>query len=176
MSSQSTRLDELLKANHIDLEEASEVFYDALLVGLLDIFVKRIEKSGKELELRDKYRKSRDHLLVTRNLVYKVTGTRLDSDSLNDFHEFLMAYLSKSPGRIAPLVERRNELLAEQDYRCESCKKPITVENAHYDHVVPFKLVGDALKSNAQMLCEKCNFEKGASPYFALKKLLISKE
>ncbi|MFR7935942.1 MAG: HNH endonuclease [Clostridium perfringens] len=34
------------------------------------------------------------------------------------------------------------------------CKREINNKNSHVDHIIPFKMVGDELDENLQLLCE----------------------
>ena len=59
-------------------------------------------------------------------------------------------------------VNQRNQLFLNSDGKCQSCKKEISLENFHADHIIPFSEGGQTELKNGQALCQECNREKGA--------------
>ena len=59
-------------------------------------------------------------------------------------------------------ANQRNQLFLNSDGKCQSCKKEISLENFHADHIIPFSEGGQTELKNGQALCQECNREKGA--------------
>ena len=53
--------------------------------------------------------------------------------------------------------------------KCAICNCEIDENSSHLDHIVPFKMVGDELENNLQLLCGECNLSKSGSINFYLK-------
>ena len=67
----------------------------------------------------------------------------------------------------------RVQLLEAQKYRCQFCAESFTEENPpHMDHILPVSRGGRSDVDNLQMLCARCNMEKGAKTHveYALSK------
>lgn len=45
---------------------------------------------------------------------------------------------------------------------CQSCGIPITINNMHADHIVPWSSGGKTIIENCQALCPNCNLKKGS--------------
>ena len=52
-------------------------------------------------------------------------------------------------------------ILQRAGYRCELCQVPLTADNFHADHKVPFSREGKTALYNGQALCSTCNLKKG---------------
>ena len=52
-------------------------------------------------------------------------------------------------------------LLARQDHRCAICGGPISLLDAHVDHVVPIVAGGEDALHNLQLTHPNCNLRKG---------------
>jgi hypothetical protein len=52
---------------------------------------------------------------------------------------------------------------AKQDGNCAICGKHFDISEMHGDHIVPWHMGGKTLPDNLQMLCAKCNQEKGGA-------------
>lgn len=52
-------------------------------------------------------------------------------------------------------------LLARQDHRCAICGGPISLLDAHVDHVVPLSSGGEDVITNLQLTHPNCNLRKG---------------
>jgi 5-methylcytosine-specific restriction endonuclease McrA len=58
-------------------------------------------------------------------------------------------------------VDRVRELL--QVTECPYCGMPITEDNRHFDHIIPFAMGGTHTDDNVQILCAQCNQWKGST-------------
>lgn len=66
------------------------------------------------------------------------------------------------PVRYAP-PQMRLEILARDGFCCRYCSRPITVETANIDHVVPYHKGGPTKPHNLVAACWLCNKAKGGS-------------
>lgn len=79
-------------------------------------------------------------------------------------------YLNRFLNQNADLVPKDEKRLFNQNERmiiwrrsgeqCQSCKKTLTLEEMHADHVIPHRQGGLTTISNGQCLCPSCNLEK----------------
>ncbi len=56
--------------------------------------------------------------------------------------------------------EKRNEILAKFNNKCNCCEKSITNSQFQIDHVKPLGAGGDNNDDNLQVLCKECHYEK----------------
>ena len=49
-------------------------------------------------------------------------------------------------------ANQRNQLFLNSDGKCQSCKKEISLENFHADHIIPFSEGGQTELKNGQAL------------------------
>lgn len=69
----------------------------------------------------------------------------------------------------APRAARRKRLpkrtkamlLARQEHRCAICRGPISLLDAHVDHIVPIVAGGEDALHNLQLAHPNCNLRKG---------------
>lgn len=57
------------------------------------------------------------------------------------------------------VIKRR--ILKRDNYQCQLCGE--TEGELHLDHIVPRRLVDDESDANLQILCKRCNLQKGGS-------------
>lgn len=57
--------------------------------------------------------------------------------------------------------ELRKELLEIYGYQCWWCKKPITLETSHYEHLIPRSKGGTTRIANGRPSCPECNLSRG---------------
>lgn len=55
----------------------------------------------------------------------------------------------------------RSGLLGSQQHRCRICTGPLSLLDAHLDHVVPLARGGADVISNLQLVHMNCNLRKG---------------
>ena len=58
-------------------------------------------------------------------------------------------------------IDRVRELMEVTE--CPYCGMPVTEDNRHFDHVIPFVLGGTHTDDNIQVLCAQCNRWKGST-------------
>lgn len=57
-----------------------------------------------------------------------------------------------------------DRLMISQNFHCVYCPASVK-EDFHFDHRVPFILVGGGNKDNVQLLCPSCNYQKALRPH-----------
>ena len=85
--------------------------------------------------------------------------------------ELIQAYLNKSSFRKKVDDFEKNKLLEKQNHNCAICSCHID-SDAHFDHIIPFKYVGDELENNYQLLCSHCNHVKNVNIDFRIRYLM----
>ena len=63
--------------------------------------------------------------------------------------------------RIPRTVQFR--VLKRENQICRECGKSVKDEDVHFDHIIPWTKGGPSEEHNIQLLCSKCNLEKGKS-------------
>ena len=135
---------------------------EAILLGDFKAFCEKNSTTIAKTRLRNIFRNSRDLSQTTKKVIENEIGVFVSDENVQRFTELIMAFINKSSFRRAISIQEKNELLENQDYKCAICGCVID-KNAHADHVIPFKYVGDELEHNLQMLCADCNLKKNAS-------------
>ena len=166
----------LIKANECDEDMFISLLHQTLLLFILEEVCQRLKEDPTLMaQKKSEYRKKNNHTKVSQRLVYELCGTNLGEEDSCLLSEWIKAFLKKSGVRKPIAFSERQRLLDIQDYKCACCGQPITIEIAHYDHIIPWDYVGDELENNGQMLCAYCNEHKSNSVYYLLKRQLIKK-
>lgn len=167
-------LKNLLQRNSIEEEVFARVVYNTLLNSVFETICKEIKRRGKKTEELARFRKTKDHILVTKGIVARYVGCALEDEEYERIYKMLRAFFNKKgkDNRIAYPDGFKIRLLKEQKEVCPYCGKQIDLSNSHLDHIIPWDYVGDELDNNYQMLCTRCNEQKGTSSYFELSMLL----
>ena len=118
------------------------------------------------------YRSYPDNIWVAHHIAQALCGVEMPKEDCIWLDQCLHAYFNKGSRRIPVPLEKKNQLLAAQHYRCAYCHSSIGLE-AHCDHIVPWVYVGDELSNNYQMLCPLCNEKKHRHAYYPLKAQLL---
>ena len=92
------------------------------------------------------------------------------ANSIRIRHEILMNYFLLFARDLEPLDPNRDftEIERIAIYRknedvCQKCKQKVEYDNFHADHINPHTRGGKTTIENGQVLCSKCNLEKGAN-------------
>lgn len=57
----------------------------------------------------------------------------------------------------------RRKIMKRDNYTCRNCKKYMPDgKGIHIDHIIPIAKGGKTIESNLQVLCQRCNLQKGA--------------
>ena len=163
-------LDELASYDEIKKE-----YQKALM---LSVFKKLCVKMTRENDYREKlrniYRQSYDKVLTTQLLLQRDFHYQIPPTDAVTFCHWIDCHMSKQNTRKLIPQEVKDSLKAKQDGRCLSCGEPLGDDwsKIHVDHIIPFKLVGDELPDNYQLLCDICNECKSAKTDYIFLKML----
>lgn len=166
----------LLELNSVDPDIFEQDLYDTLIVSTFATLVKEIDFEKAWQDVKDKYRSFHDHLHVTQQIMNKYIGGTFTEQEYERFYSLLMARLRKKSNRKLYSDSTRTMLLNSQNHRCAICGCGIDKETSELDHIVPWNLVGDELKSNLQMLCIPCNRRKSATTDYALLSIFLRRD
>lgn len=159
----SENLKNILYSNHISIQELEEVVYEYILLSIFeDIVVYLSEYSNRE-NIMNELRRFKDKKIVVNKLILDTTGMKVNSYELDKITKWLIAFIERKSSRAKVQDEEKIRLLEKQNYKCKLCEKDIDLENSEYDHIISYKLVGDELEDNYQMLCTHCNRCKSSS-------------
>ena len=59
--------------------------------------------------------------------------------------------------------KQKRQAWVNADFKCQECKKKVTMAEARADHILPHSKGGNTDSSNLQILCEDCNESKSSS-------------
>lgn len=153
-------LAELLNNNNISNDLVEEKLYRMLLSACLLKVVIFLEDSNEKANYMAAMRIFRDKKRYIEKLVKHVCGWKLSEEEVSWLCRCLEARLSKKGTRENIELSIRQQIIKDQLGKCSYCKRDITLENSHADHIIPWTLVGDELEDNIQMLCPDCNKKK----------------
>jgi len=92
------------------------------------------------------------------------------ANSIRTRHEILMNYFLLFAKDLEPLDTNRGFIESQRIaiYRkdkeaCKNCGKKVGFKEFHADHIIPHSRGGKTTVENGQVLCIKCNLEKGAN-------------
>ncbi|MDN3439967.1 HNH endonuclease [Planococcus sp. APC 3900] len=169
-------LNQFLTKNNINKEEMESILFSAILNSLFEELIKYIKKNTLEnkvkLSIQNAY-SIREELFILSDLLKEFTPLSINSDQLEFLLINLKAYFSKSNYRTPLPTKIKTDILERQSLKCNYCSKKISLDNAHFDHIIAFKWVGDELTDNFQGLCIDCNLAKGVNTFYALKSFLF---
>lgn len=159
----SDSLNKILNHNNIPLDEVEKVVYEYILQSIFeDIVAYLLEDNNKE-NIMNNLRQFEDKEIVVNKLILDITGMKVNESELSTITKWVIAFIEKKASRIKIKDKEKIKLLENQNYKCKLCKREIDLCNSEYDHIISWKLVGDELENNYQMLCKHCNRCKSSS-------------
>lgn len=161
-------LNKLLSLNDIKAEEIENLIYRGIILNLFEKIYNYLEKDNNRREFLKKLRSCKNkevEIYIYNNLVEKITNLKIEKEEIKLLRRLIKAYLQKTNSRILLTLDQKNNILSKQSFKCNICKKNISLRNCHFDHIIPFKYVGDELDNNFQALCKNCNLSKNANIY-----------
>ena len=145
---------------------------------LLNIFQKICSKMDKDIEYKKHIHKlflqSFSKFDTTKGIIYSVTNLSLEDEDIRIIEKWFDAYRRKSNSRKTISTIRKEELYKKQKGVCVVCGNELGQDwsKIHVDHIIPWKLVGDELEDNYQLLCNTCNECKSAKTDYIFKSLI----
>lgn len=170
------KITELISLNDIDDNEFHEKLFRTLLLGVFETICKEMKKQNKKQEEKEKFRNHKDKIVACKMIVRKYAGCQLNEEGYAFLANLLIAHFRTGDPRKKHDDKFRAKLTNQQHGLCAICKKQITTQQAHLDHIIPWDYVGDELNENYQMLCETCNERKGTATYFEFSRLLLNRK
>ncbi len=156
-------------------EKIRSVLDDVTVLCLFQRFCEKNNDVIAKQRLRNILSRSDDKRKTMKIMFVNEMRADLTDEAAERMRVLVEAFLKKSSYRKSISADTRIRLLKKQHFKCRFCKKDID-RRAHVDHIVPFRLVGDELQDNLQMLCQHCNEAKKASVDYEIKYLLHMNE
>lgn len=144
---------------------------EAVFLGMFKLFCEKNSNAEAKRRIRNILSRSTDKRAAVSAIFLYEMKVSLTEGECNRMLLLVEAFLSKNQYRKYITKTEKMEMLNRQNYRCRFCKREIDL-SAHADHIIPFKLVGDELENNLQMLCERCNKAKKESIDYEVRNLL----
>lgn len=140
-------------------------------LGRFKVFCEKNASGDAQQKMRTIYHRTNDPIETTKNIFANGFGETISDSDAERLFVLITSFLKKSTYRKSIGDAVKNSILQSQSYRCAICGCDIDI-HAHADHIIPFKLVGDELDDNIQMLCPDCNEKKNASLDYQIRFLL----
>lgn len=151
--------------NNLALKNAVQ---EAVYLGHFKLFCEKNNSKEAQQRMRTIYSRTVEPIKTTQNIFEKDFNISISDDEAKKQLQYINSFLNKSAYRRLISKTEKESLLNNQLYKCAICGDDIDI-HAHADHIVPFKLVGDKLEDNLQMLCKKCNLKKNRSLDFQVR-------
>lgn len=151
--------------------QLTNAIQEARTLGLFKAFCEKTSANNAQQRIRTIYARTNDPIETTKNIFVNAFGETISDPDADRLFTLITCFLKKSVYRKANDDLLKRTLLEQQSHRCAICGRDIDI-HAHLDHIVPFKLVGDELDNNLQMLCSGCNQRKNESLDFQIRFLL----
>lgn len=144
---------------------------EAITLGLFRTFCQKNSTADARHRLRNIYGYTNDPIETTKNIFINEFDEYISDTDAERLFVLITSFLKKSVYRKTIADSLRKSLLQSQSHHCAICGCDIDI-HAHADHIIPFKLVGDELDDNLQMLCADCNLKKSESLDYQIRFLL----
>lgn len=170
-------IQEILDMNGIQ----SEALEKALHQDIREMFLKEIcayMKSSREhyIELRQIYYSTPDDRIAVQKKCDEAVREKAAAGGPGLVRPLHQGQFSEKSGRRKPDEAQRVSLWESQGGRCAVCRRAITRQQSHVDHIIPWDYVGDELENNLQVLCQRCNKQKGNRLAATLHHLFLEKK
>lgn len=176
VQSNFSNLKRLFEKNSIDVDVLLHETYKYLITSIFELLAVKMIDYNYKSKIRTRLRNSRNKILTVKNLVFETTHCKINDEEAKILYKYLYAYFTKLSTRNIYDKTYKENILYEQEEKCNICGKHIDLLNSELDHIIPWILVGDELgKENFQMLYTTCNKKKSKNISYNLKMLLINK-
>ncbi|WP_157830949.1 HNH endonuclease signature motif containing protein [Bacillus sp. BA3] len=164
--------------NKVEKAKIESIVYESMLLNVFEKIFHFLTSNDNLFHFKRALRKCNDvaeEILVYKSFLKKVIQVELTDSEFLYIRKLTEAFMRKNNNRLVLTVIERQKIIVMQDSKCNICAKEITIENAHIDHQIAFKYVGDELPGNYQALCGKCNLSKSANLYYLFDFMLQKK-
>ena len=156
-----------------NMDEFKKEYKTAFLLKKYESFVSMMNGDvGFERKIRDLYIQSYDKVNTTKLIAERYLFLELSEEDANFFWKLINAYLNKKVYRCEIDIMEKRKIYNKQEGKCAICCSEEKISKMHVDHDVPWKMVGDELDDNYQLLCEKCNLKKGSKVVYKLMNIM----
>lgn len=156
-----------------NLDDFKKEYKMAFLLKKYGVFIGMINGDARlERKIRELYAESYDKVNTTKLIAERYLSLNLLGDDANFFWRLINAFLSKEVYRREIDITKKKKLYDKQEGKCAICCVDEKINKMHVDHNVPWKMVGDELDDNYQLLCETCNLKKGSNVAYKLMNMM----
>ena len=160
-------LNELFERNGIDDDKISELIHQNILLKIFQQLIMSLEKKGEKLIFKKQILACCNinaEILIYKKQIQNLFQIKLSDAELLQIRKWMNASFTKSNRRVKIADRIKFDILKRQDNKCAICSSPISGNTTAFDHIIPFKFVGDEIEDNLQGLCVLCNKSKGSNP------------
>lgn len=160
-------LTKLIKRNGLDYAQINDLMYRNILLTVFDRLILYLNKHQRLISFKRKILSCssiKEEISVYENILNQITEINMSEVEILQIRTWMNASFTKGNNRVKLNDSEKKSILEKQDYKCRICPMEINKKTAHFDHIVPFKYVGDELAYNFQALCVNCSLSKGSNP------------
>lgn len=169
------KLEDLIERNSILMDFFLGETYKCMLVSIFEVLALEMNDQGFKRQVKERFIKSKNKVLTTKNLVYERTKCILSEEESETIYKYIYAFFTKKNNRCIYSDGEKQLRLTTQGNKCNICKKYISLDDGELDHIIPWALIGDELgNDNLQMLCKDCNRRKSKNSAYNLKMFLVN--
>ncbi len=170
------RLDEFIEANGIDKDFLLNAIYMDIRETILREICEKLKRDEGFFNQVKQFYFSSEDTEATNNVVASICNCKLPKEDILWLTKCIKAFFKKDDTRKSMDMEKRREVIKQQNGKCNICGKEITENSIQIDHIIPWDYVGDELQDNLQGLCEECNSRKSNHVAIALSNLILHME
>ncbi|MBQ3634580.1 MAG: DUF262 domain-containing protein [Bacteroidales bacterium] len=145
-------------------ENANELWeYFRKVIEWVNATFPKYRKEMKGVQWGYIYNRHKDDVLNAAEIETEVARLMADSDvqSKPGIYEYVLDGDEKHLGIRLFDANTKREVYERQNGVCNICKEHFEIEQMEADHIKPWREGGRTIAENCQMLCRKCNREKG---------------
>ncbi len=169
-------LDEFINLNNLDRNELMNALHLEIREILLKVICKKMKNDPSFFMKAKNYYFTYADEEAANKILYIACKCKLPSNDLKWLNECIKAAMSKRDKRNPITLSVKSDLIRKQDGKCRICKCPISMNDMHVDHIIPWDYVGDELSDNFQGLCSECNLSKSNHVAEAVQNIILHME
>lgn len=157
----------ILEKTHFGKERKIQIYNDMKNIVYSDDYkIYKYVFFRNQTRYKQQYYQKYSYTVKNTECVYTLTLKQLleiyDELEEIDFETTRQKYFAKNQRKLMT-KELRRSIIKRDNYTCQKCGKYMPDEvGLHVDHIVAIKNGGKTVASNLQVLCDKCNYRKGA--------------